>query len=110
MAFLDVAGASRDIFVAIFPELGDIQGELMPSLFLAPAAWRWLAIVCHKEGMSEPAKLGQLRADLDGLIAHRYDLTEEEFPGVMSTFPLAADPVKLAAQNAYRDEERGLIE
>jgi hypothetical protein len=27
MAHLDVAGALRDIFVAIFPELGDIQGE-----------------------------------------------------------------------------------
>ena len=27
MAHLDVAGAIRDIFVAIFPELGDIQGE-----------------------------------------------------------------------------------
>ncbi|RLC12986.1 MAG: ATP-binding protein [Deltaproteobacteria bacterium] len=27
VAYLDVAGALRDIFVAIFPELGDIQGE-----------------------------------------------------------------------------------
>jgi hypothetical protein len=27
MAYLDVAGAVRDIFCAIFPELGDIQGE-----------------------------------------------------------------------------------
>jgi len=27
MGYLDVAGALRDIFVAIFPELGDIQGE-----------------------------------------------------------------------------------
>ncbi|MGH7137502.1 MAG: ATP-binding protein, partial [Candidatus Dormibacteria bacterium] len=27
MAYLDVAGAVRDIFVAIFPELGDVQGE-----------------------------------------------------------------------------------
>ena len=27
MAYLDVAGALRDIFIAIFPELGDIQGE-----------------------------------------------------------------------------------
>ena len=25
MAYLDVAGALRDIFVAVFPELGDIQ-------------------------------------------------------------------------------------
>jgi DNA phosphorothioation-dependent restriction protein DptH len=27
MAYLDVAGSIRDIFMAIFPELGDIQGE-----------------------------------------------------------------------------------
>jgi DNA phosphorothioation-dependent restriction protein DptH len=27
MAYLDVAGALRDIFAAIYPELGDIQGE-----------------------------------------------------------------------------------
>lgn len=27
LAYLDVAGALRDIFMAIFPELGDIQGE-----------------------------------------------------------------------------------
>jgi DNA phosphorothioation-dependent restriction protein DptH len=27
MAYLDVAGALRDIFVAIYPELGDLQGE-----------------------------------------------------------------------------------
>ena len=27
MAWLDVAGAMRDIFTAIYPELGDIQGE-----------------------------------------------------------------------------------
>lgn len=27
MAYLDVAGALRDIFIAIYPELGDIQGE-----------------------------------------------------------------------------------
>src|SRR5258708_31847436 len=28
MAYLDVAGTLRDIFVAIFPELGDIQAEV----------------------------------------------------------------------------------
>jgi len=31
MAYLDVAGALRDIFIAIFPELGDIQGEWIRS-------------------------------------------------------------------------------
>ena len=29
MAYLDVAGALRDIFTAIFPELGDVQGDLI---------------------------------------------------------------------------------
>ena len=28
---------------------------------------------------------------------------------MLSTFPLVPDPVKIAAHNAYRDVERGLI-
>lgn len=51
----------------------------------------------------------RLRAELDGLIAQLYNLTEEEFAHILSAFPLVADPVKVAAQNAYRDVERGLI-
>ena len=48
-------------------------------------------------------------AELDGLIAHLYGLTEGEFAHVLATFPLVAEPLKIAAQNAYRDVERGLI-
>ena len=51
----------------------------------------------------------RLRAELDGLIAHLYNVTEEEFTYILRTFPLVADPIKIAAQNAYRDVERGLI-
>jgi hypothetical protein len=51
----------------------------------------------------------KLRAELDGLIAHLYGLTEEEFAYILTTFPLVPEPVKVAAQNAYRDVERGLI-
>jgi hypothetical protein len=50
-----------------------------------------------------------LRAELDGIVAHLYGLSEAEFSYVLSTFPLVPDPVKVAAQNAYRDVERGLI-
>jgi hypothetical protein len=46
---------------------------------------------------------GQLRAELDGLIAHLYGLTEAEFVHILGTFPLVPAPVKVAAQNAYRD-------
>ena len=63
----------------------------------------------HKEGVTDATKRSQIRAELDGLIAHLYGLTETEFAHVLSTFPLVPDPVKVAAQNAYRDVERGLI-
>jgi hypothetical protein len=51
----------------------------------------------------------QLRAELDGMIAHLYGLTEVEFTHILNSFPLAPEPAKVAAQNAYRDVERGLI-
>jgi len=51
----------------------------------------------------------QLRAELDGLIAHLYNITEEELTYILSTFPLVANPVKIAIRNAYRDVERGLV-
>lgn len=63
----------------------------------------------HRASATDAVQRGQLRAELDGLIAHLYGLTEAEFAHVLSTFPLVADPVKVAAQNAYRDVERGLI-
>jgi hypothetical protein len=63
----------------------------------------------HKQGVTDPAKRAQLRAELVGLTAHLYGLTEEEFTHILGTFPLVPDPVKVAAHNAYRDVARGLI-
>lgn len=56
-------------------------------------------------GADERAKL---RAELDGLVAHLYGLTETEFAHILSTFPLVPEPAKIAALNALRDVERGL--
>ena len=63
----------------------------------------------HRAGAIEPTQRSKLRAELDGLVAHLYGLTEAEFAHILSTFPVVPDPVKVAAQNAYRDVERGLI-
>lgn len=57
----------------------------------------------------EPVERAHLRAEPDGLIAHLYGLTEAEFAHILTTFPLVAEPVKVAALNAYRDVERGLV-
>ncbi|NNM87404.1 MAG: hypothetical protein HKL95_02665, partial [Phycisphaerae bacterium] len=63
----------------------------------------------HKDGVTNPVQRAILRAELDGLIAHLYGLTEVEFAHILKTFPLVSDPVRVAAHNGYRDVERGLI-
>jgi hypothetical protein len=63
----------------------------------------------HKAGIIDATDRNKLRAELDGLIAHLYGLTEAEFVHILSTFPLVSDPVKVAVHNAYRDVERGVI-
>lgn len=63
----------------------------------------------YRDGATDPAERVRLRAELDGLVAHLYGLSEEEFTHILGTFPLVPDPVRTAAQNAYRDVERGLI-
>ena len=63
----------------------------------------------HQDGAIDPTERAKLRAELDGLVAHLYGLSEEEFTHILGTFPLVAEPVKVAALNAWRDVQRGLI-
>ncbi len=63
----------------------------------------------YQDGVTDPIERGRLRAELDGLIAHLYGLTEAEFSHILGTFPLVPDPIKVAAQNAFRNVERGLL-
>jgi hypothetical protein len=64
----------------------------------------------HKEGATDPAERARLRAELDGLVAHLYGLSEEEFTHILGTFPLVADAVKVDAHNAYRRVAKGLVD
>src|SRR5207245_10800579 len=57
----------------------------------------------HRLGITTPTERGRLRAELDGMIAHLYGLTEEEFIHILSTFPLVEKSVKDAALDAYRE-------
>ncbi|MBX3351828.1 MAG: Eco57I restriction-modification methylase domain-containing protein [Phycisphaeraceae bacterium] len=63
----------------------------------------------HQQGVTDQVERARLRAELDGLIAHLYGLTEEEFAHILTTFPIVPDPVKVAARNAYRDVARGAV-
>ncbi len=63
----------------------------------------------HQDGATDPAERARLRAELDGLVAHLYGLSEAEFTHILGTFPLVPEPVKVAALNAWRDVQKGLI-
>lgn len=63
----------------------------------------------EKKSATTEYERNKLRAELDGIIAHIYGLSEEEFAYILSTFPIVSQPQKVATQNAYRDVERGLI-
>ena len=64
----------------------------------------------HKNGVTDSAERTKLRSELDGLVAHLYGLTEAELAHILGTFPLVPEPTKIAALNAWRDVERGLIQ
>jgi hypothetical protein len=56
----------------------------------------------HENGTTDEAERARLRAELDGIIANLYGLTEEEFAYILTTFPLVPETVKQAVIEAYR--------
>lgn len=64
---------------------------------------REVGLKSHKEAATDPVERAQLRAELDGMIAHFYGLTEEEFTHILSTFPIVEQSVKDAALDAFRE-------
>jgi len=56
----------------------------------------------HREGVTDETERAKLRAELDGIIAHLYGLTEAEFAYILTTFPSVPETVKQAALAAYR--------
>ncbi|GHU33738.1 hypothetical protein AGMMS50256_26240 [Betaproteobacteria bacterium] len=64
----------------------------------------------HRDGVADPAARAKLRAEIDGLVAHLYGLTDEEFLHILGTFPLVPEAVKVDAYNAYRKVAQGAIQ
>jgi len=70
---------------------------------------RQCGIDSHKDGATSAAERAQLRAELDGLVAHLYGLDEDEFAHILKTFPLVPDAAKVDAHNAFRRAAKGLL-
>jgi hypothetical protein len=52
-------------------------------------------------GSTKTSERERLRAELDALVAQLYDLTEEEFQHILSTFPLVPESTRLAPLQTY---------
>jgi hypothetical protein len=61
-----------------------------------------VGIGSHHNGITNETERAKLRAELDGMIAHLYNLTETEFTHILSTFPIVSEPTKQVALEAYR--------
>ncbi len=83
-----ITRASR--LICYLPEFSDLWQDVMGT------PWS------EQEAATELAERAQLRAELDGLVAHLYGLTEDEFSYILTTFPVVAQEVKDAALEAYR--------
>ncbi len=61
-----------------------------------------IGLVSHQQGVTDETERAKLRAELDGMVAHLYGLTEDEFSYILTTFPIVSATVKEAALSAYR--------
>ena len=61
-----------------------------------------VGIDSHKNGATDSVERARLRAEIDGMVAHLYGLTEAEFTHILGTFPIVQDEVKAAALAAFR--------
>ena len=61
-----------------------------------------VGIGSHKNGVTEEAERMAIRAKLDAIVAHLYELTPTEFQHILTTFPLVPESVKTATLKAYQ--------
>lgn len=60
-----------------------------------------VGLTSHHQGVTDETQRAQLRAELDGMVAHLYGLTEDEFAYILTTFRLVSETVKQAALATY---------
>lgn len=61
-----------------------------------------VGIGSHKNGVTEEGERMAIRAKLDAIVAHLYELNLTEFQHILTTFPLVPESVKTATLKAYQ--------
>jgi hypothetical protein len=56
----------------------------------------------RSHGVTDETKRAKLRAEIDAIVAQLYDITDDEFAHILSTFPLVPQEVKTLTLNTFR--------
>jgi len=88
---------------AFFQEIVERAAKLICTTAEYDELAKEVGLTSYENGVTDERERGKIRAELDGIIAHLYGLTETEFSHILSTFPIVAEEVKTAALNAYRE-------
>ncbi len=91
--------AEGDVF---FNEIVDRAAKLICTTLEFDDLAQEVGLGSHEQGVTDQVERGKLRAELDGMVAHLYGLTEAEFAHILTTFPIVPEAVKQAALAAYR--------
>lgn len=92
--FTDIVQRAAKL-ICTTPEFDELAQETLNSV----ETRNFASLQC---GVTDETDRAKLRAELDGIIAHLYGLTEEEFTYILSTFPIVSEQVKQDALEAYR--------
>ena len=98
------ADKSKEIFKLIIEKVAQL---VCNSVEFAPL---WLEVMKYewseKIGAIDKDIKNKLKAEIDALVAHLYDLNQEEYTYVLSTFPVVAALLKDACLNEFNIQYR----
>ncbi|MGB5969213.1 MAG: ATP-binding protein, partial [Spirulinaceae cyanobacterium] len=86
-----------------FPEIVERAAKLICTTPEFNELAQEIGLESHKNGITDETERAKLRAELDGIIAHIYGLTEQEFKHILNTFPLVSEETKQAALTEYHN-------
>ncbi len=88
--------------ICVSAEFEDLKRELEAKGYDCRCGFSRTDADVNENAAEAAPTIGSIRAELDAMVAHLYDLTEDEFAHILKTFPIVKDEVKVAAMLEFR--------
>lgn len=88
--------------ICVTDEFEDLKRELEAKGYDCRCGFSRTDADVNENAAEAAPTIGSIRAELDAIVAHLYNLTEDEFTHILKTFPIVKDEVKVAAMAEFR--------